>query len=102
MSAWLRGRELERVAAAAHVSPDTARAVAEALDRLGYCIAVRRELEAVATAASAALRLQLDNVPGSRDLRPAGECRGCGCDARHVGPCCPDCSCHQLLDAAHR
>jgi len=101
VSTWLRGRELERVAAAAGVGPETTRAVAEALDRLGYCIAVRRELEAVATAAQQALRLQLDEVPGSRDLRPLGECKGCGRDRRHPSRCCPDCSCHEALAIAN-
>lgn len=29
----------------------------------------------------------------SRDLRPLGECSGCGSDRRHPNPCCPDCDC---------
>lgn len=103
MSVWVRGQELERLAAAAHVQPETARAVLEALDRTGYVVAVRREHEAVATAAQAALRLQMETPqPGSRDLRPYGECPGCGRDRRHVSRCCPDCSCGPELDRLRR
>lgn len=103
MSVWVRGQELERLAAAAGLPTDTTRLVLEALDRTGYVVAVRRELEAVATAAQQALRLQMEAPrPGSRDLRPYGECPGCGRDRRHVSRCCPDCSCGPELDRLRR
>lgn len=102
MSAWVQGRELERLAAAARIAPEQARRLLEALEAQGYVVCVRRELVAVAAAAEAALRHQAGITPASYDLRPVGECKGCGRDVRHVGRCCPDCSCHQLLDAARR
>jgi hypothetical protein len=37
--------------------------------------------------------------PPSRDLRPVGECNGCGTDKRHVNRCCPDCDCHATPEA---
>lgn len=101
MSVWVRGQALVRLAAAAHTHPDTARAVLEALEAQGYVVAVRRELEEVARAAQGALRLALQEEPGSRDLRPLGECKGCGRDRRHPSRCCPDCSCHEALAIAN-
>lgn len=72
----------------------------EHVDEAVVALSVR--LDAIIFAAARAdERTRLADPKASHNLRPLGECSGCGVDRRHPGPCCPDCDCLLLSGRTH-